>query len=91
MAVRRICVDYFFMSQDEEDAAKNPMMVMIDETIGHRYMRAVGKKGLGDGHEMDWLIIDMHEELKSWGYPGGGTNELIFKCDREPAMKRVQE
>ena len=50
---------------------------MIDETIGHRYMRAVGKKGLGDGHEMDWLIIDMHEELKSWGYTGAGSNELI--------------
>ena len=62
----RISMDYFFMSQDEEKASANPLMVMVDESNGNKYMRAVGKKGLGEGNEMDWLIIDMHEELKSW-------------------------
>ena len=71
------------MSQDEEKASENPLMVMIDEQSGNRYMRAVGKKGLGEGNEMDWLIKDMHEELKSWGHPGGENNELILKSGEE--------
>ena len=77
--VSRISMDYFFMSQEEEKASENPLLIMINETTGNKYMRAVGRKGLGAGSEMDWLIKDMHEELKSWGYPGGGTRELIFK------------
>ena len=54
------------MSQDDERADRNPLIGMLDETYGDRYMRAVGKKGLGDGAEMHWLIHDMHRELKSW-------------------------
>ena len=65
--VVRISMDYFFMSQEEEKASENPLMVMLDESTGNRYMRAVGRKGLGDNNEMDWLIKDMHEELKAWG------------------------
>ena len=84
--VSRISMDYFFMSQEEEKASQNPLMIMIDEQYGNRYMRAVGKKGLGEGNEMDWLIKDMHEELKSWGHPGGENNELILKSDGEPAI-----
>ena len=89
--VSRVSMDYFFMSQEEEKASQNPLMVMIDEEYGNRYMRAVGKKGLGEGNEMDWLIKDMHEELKSWGYPGGENNELILKSDGEPAIVAVRE
>ena len=89
--VVRVSMDYFFMSQEEEKASENPLMVMVVESTGKRYMRAVGKKGLGEGNEMDWLIIDMHEELKSWGYPGGGDNELILKSDGEPAIRAVRE
>ena len=84
-------MEYFFMSQEEEKASQNPLIVMIDEEYGNRYMRAVGKKGLGEGNEMDWLIKDMHEELKSWGHPGGESNELILKSDGEPAIVAVRE
>ena len=66
-------------------------MLMVDETCGHRHMRAVGKKGLGEDNEMDWLIKDLHEELKSRGYPGGGKGELIFISDGERAMVAVRE
>jgi len=89
--VSRVSMDYFFMSQEEEQASKNPLMVMIDEKTQNRYMRAVGQKGLGAGNEMDWIIKDMHEELKSWGHPGGGDNELILKSDGEPAIRAVRE
>ena len=40
---------------------------------------------------MEWLIKDVHEELKAWGYPGGGENTLIMKSDTEPAMIQVRE
>ena len=79
------------MSQEEEKASENPLVAMIDEGTGNKYMRAVGRKGLGEGGEMDWLIKDMHEELKSWGHPGGEDNELILKSDGEPAIIALRE
>ena len=89
--VPRVTIDYFFMSKEEELASNNPLMVMIDEHTDNKYMRAVGQKGIGENGEMNWLIKDMHEELKSWGYPGGGVNELILKSDGENAIRAVRE
>ena len=89
--VPRISMDYFFMAQDGERAAEYPMIVMIDESTDNRYMRAVGKKGLGDNSDMEWLIVDMNEELKSWGYTGGSYEELIFKSDGERSIKAVRD
>ena len=91
MKVPRISMDYFFMNKEDERASQNPLVVMIDESSGARYMRASGRKGIGENGEMEWLIKDMHEELKSWGHPGGGENRLIFKSDGEPAMKALRE
>jgi hypothetical protein len=70
--VPRISMDYFFMSEADQKASKNPIMVMIDEETGEKYARAVGQKGMGERNEMDWLVVDMSRELKSWGHPGGG-------------------
>ena len=33
----------------------------------------------------------MHEELKSWGHPGGARNSIILKSDGEPAIVAVRE
>ena len=52
-------------------ASENPMMVMVDESTGNKYMRAVDHKGLEGQGDNSWLVRDMHEELKSWGHPGG--------------------
>ena len=79
------------MSQEEEKASENPLVAMIDEETGNKYMKAVAKKGLGEGSEMDWLIKDMHEELKSWGHPGGENNELTKKSYGEPAIIALRE
>ena len=51
--VPKISMDYVFMSQEDETASENPLLLMADETVGNRYMRAVGRKGLGDNTEMD--------------------------------------
>ena len=64
---------------------------MTDETTGNKYMIMVDQKGLGKDGEMAWLVKDMHEELKSWGRPGGASNALIVKSDGEPAMVAVRE
>ena len=71
------------------EAAENPMFVMTDEARGHRYARLVEQKGLGEGGEMEWLILDAAEEIKSWGYPEGEAG--ILKSDREPAMVAVRD
>ena len=89
--VPRISMDYFFMGQEGEKATECPMLVMVDESTDNRYMRAVGRKGLGEGHEMEWLIKDMSEELKSWGYPGGEHGELVLRSDGEHSIKAVRD
>ena len=67
------------------------MMVMVDESTGDKYMRSVDHKGLGPDGDNSWLVKDMHQELKSWGHPGGGRNEIILKSDGEPAIVAVRE
>ena len=52
------------------------MILLHDESTGNQYMRAVSKKGLGDGGELEWLIKDMHAELQSWGHKGGQGGNL---------------
>ena len=60
-------------------ASEKPKMVMVDESTGNKYMTAVGHKGLEGQGDKSWLVRDMHEELKSWGHPGGGRNAIILK------------
>ena len=67
------------------------MMVIVDESTGSKYMRAVDHKGLGSDGDNSWLVKDMHQELKAWGYPGGAQTELIMKSDGEPAIVAVRE
>ena len=77
--------------RSEAHATEHPVMVMVDESTGNKYMRMVEHKGLeGDG-DNSWLVKDMHQELKSWGYPGGARNALIIKSDGEPAIVAVRE
>ena len=33
----------------------------------------------------------MHEDLKSWGHPGGARNAIIMKNDGEPAIAAVRD
>ena len=67
------------------------MMVMVDESTGNKYMRALSHKGLGLEGDNSWLVTDMHQELKSWGHPRGGQNKFILKSDGEPAIVAVRE
>ena len=49
-------------------------------------MRIVHQKGIGEKGEMQWLIKDLHEELKSWGRPGGPNSRLMMRSDSERPM-----
>ena len=89
--VPRISLDYFYMSQQDEEANKNPLLVVVDEKSGEKYARATGKKGIGTEGEMTWLIKDLSEEIKTWGHMGGEGGKVILKCDGEPAMKAVRD
>ena len=48
----RVSLDYFYMSQQDEEANKNPLLVVVDEKSGEKYVRATGKKGIGTEGEM---------------------------------------
>jgi hypothetical protein len=89
--VPRIAMDYFFMSQKDEQAKENPVIAMIDEGTGEKYARATGRKGIGQAGEMDWLIQDMAEELRTWGHTGGAKGHIIMKSDGENSIKAVRD
>ena len=67
------------------------MIVLVDDQTGNKYMRAVPHKGLDEDGDESWLVKDMHQELKSWGHPGGGNNQLIPNNDGEPAIVALRE
>ena len=81
--VRRVCMDYFFMSQEDEKAGDNPVLVAVDEGTGDKYARAAGNKGVGEEGEDHWLVKDLSEELKAWGHTGGERSRIILKSDNE--------
>ena len=86
-------MNYHFMNTKDEHNGKNPVLSMKDESTGNRYMRAVGKKGVGiaSGTDMEWLVKDLSEELKSWGRPGGVNGNIVMKTDGEPAVVALRE
>ncbi|MDA8584228.1 hypothetical protein N9L68_08325 [bacterium] len=81
--ISRVQMDYHFMSQEDEGASRNPLLNMVDEASGNLSPRACGRKGTGEGAEMEWLIKAIIEELESWGYRG---EDLILKCDQEGSL-----
>ena len=80
-----------FLSQEDEKASANPIMVMVDEKTGEKYARGVGHKGMGKDQDMEWLIKDMSNELKVWGHPSGTAGNIILKSDGEPAILAVRD
>ena len=56
-AVPKISTDYFYLSQEDEDQEKNPLIVMTDESTGEKYARLVGKKGINEDNQ--WMIKGM--------------------------------
>ena len=69
--VPRVSLDYMFMSQEDERASRNPIIIIKNEGTGELYARAVGQKGLGEDGIMDWLVKDISKELNSWSHYGG--------------------
>lgn len=82
----RVAMGYSFMSKANEKTSTNPLMVMADEESGSRYARAVGEKGLGNGQELGWLIVDMCTQLRAWGHAVGAGGELIVKSEGDIAL-----
>ena len=87
----RICMDYFYMNERDREEGANPLVIVTDEDTGDKYARAVGRKGVGEHGEMDWLIRDISLELKSWGHQGGSGNRMIMKADGERSLKALRD
>ena len=77
------------MNERDREEGANPLVVVTDEDTGD-YARAVGRKGVGEHGEMDWLIRDISLELKSWGHQGGSGNRMILKADGERSLKALR-
>ena len=65
--IPRMVFNYHVMSTRDAGNGDNLFSAMKDESTGNRYLRAVGQKGV---EGMEWLVKDLHEELKSWGAHG---------------------
>ena len=81
----RISMDYFYMSQKDEDAKDFPLLVAVDEETGEKFARMIGMKGIGQAGQQDWLVLEMSEALKAWGHAGGSAGNIILKSDGENA------
>ena len=55
MKTPRICKDYFQMNKRDPDDGNSPLMIATDEDTGDKYARAVGRKGVGEHGNVDWL------------------------------------
>ena len=84
--VGRVSMDYVFMSKKDRAEGKNPVLAMIDERSGAVFARAVGRKGVGENREMEWLIKSIVEETEEWGYRG---QDMILKNDQEPSIEAL--
>ena len=62
--IPRMVLNYHFMSTRDAGNGDNLVLAMKDESTGNMYLRAVDQKGV---EGLEWLIKDLHEELKSWG------------------------
>ena len=50
------------MQPPKSHASENPMMVMVDEATGNKYMKVVDHKGLEGEGDNSWLVKDMHQD-----------------------------
>ena len=62
--VPKVSMNYFFMSQADEKADKNPLIVMMDESTGERSMPGPYWRGERNGVAGE----EQSEEMKSWGH-----------------------
>ena len=46
-------LNYDFMSKEDELDRKNPVLSMKDESTGKGFMLALGRKGVGEGKDME--------------------------------------
>ena len=91
MKVPRISIDYFYMSKEDEEGKKNPVLVAVNESSNEKYARAAGQKGLGSEGEVQWLVKDMSAELRTWGHQGGEGGKIILKCDGESSIVALRD
>ena len=77
------------MNYQDESANESPMIITVEGQAGGKYVRQFGQEGSGGGaEEMAWLINDLHEELKAWGYHGGeGATPYSKVTERTPSKK----
>ena len=85
-AVPRVSMDYFYMSQRDEEAKDNPMLVVLNLESNEKFARMTGRKGVGEAGERDWLIKELSREMRTWGHAGGPGGRIILKRDRENAL-----
>ena len=78
------------MNDRDRQEGSIPILIKLDESTGEKYSRAVGRKGVGNDGEMDWLVKDICEELRAWGHPGGAGNRVVLKSDRRRGIQSLR-
>ena len=80
-------MDFFCMNKRDREVGANSVVIGTGGDTGYKYARAVGRKGVGQHGEMDWLIRDISLELKTRGHQGRSGNRMIMKADGERSLK----
>ena len=80
-AVPRVSMDYFYMSQRDEEAKEKPMLVVLNEESHEKFERMTGRKGAGEAEEGDWLIKELSRTPV--GMVAGLSSKSTYRCSSD--------
>ena len=75
----------------EDEATRTPTLIMLDEATGNEHAMMADEIGPGKKGDLTWPMKDVHEELNSWGHPGGTRDQFKLKCDGGRALVALRK
>ena len=81
--VPRIGIDFWFMSDGEEERGQNPIIIMVDKQTKCHVSYPLESKSVSD-----WIVKRLCDDLETWGYLG---EDVIIRCDGEPSIRLIRQ
>ena len=81
--VPRIGIDFWFMSDEEDEKGQNPIVIMVDKQTKCHVSYPVVSKSVSD-----WIVRRLCDDLETWGYMG---EDVMIRCDGEPSIRLIRQ
>ena len=81
--VPRIGIDFWFMSDEEDEKGQNPIIIMVDKQTKCHVSYPVESKSVSD-----WIVKRLCDDMETWGYMG---EDVMIRCDGEPSIRLIRQ